>query len=176
MYLREPKALARVKDPAVKKRFVSKLLVVGPGSVKGCWLWTGSRDSQGYGKFRLNGNAVPAHRAAYAIYIGDIPEGMTVHHEYTPPGHDGPLVHDVNPANLSLCSVGDNCGESNSRNGFRGAVKAGLIQKADSGDIETFECDRCKGTMVKGQSRYVCLNCDRVLHQSEVREIENAAV
>ena len=52
----------------------------GPGA---CWPWTGSRNvrRRGYGQVRF-GNNVPegAHRVAYKLAVGPIPEGMTIDH------------------------------------------------------------------------------------------------
>lgn len=45
----------------------------------GCWEWTGSR-GRGYGLFNL-GKLLPAHRVAYELLIGPIPEGYHAHHE-----------------------------------------------------------------------------------------------
>jgi len=45
-----------------------------------CWIWTGSRDSQGYGQFQSNGRHVLVHRFAYELLRGPIPEGLLVCH------------------------------------------------------------------------------------------------
>ena len=51
----------------------------------GCWLWSGSRLPAGYGgcSWRIDGKnyGSPAHRVAYRIVNGPIPEGYQVHHE-----------------------------------------------------------------------------------------------
>jgi hypothetical protein len=39
-----------------------------------CWLWTGGRTPEGYGKFWLNGKTVLAHRVAYALERGRLPD------------------------------------------------------------------------------------------------------
>jgi HNH endonuclease len=39
-----------------------------------CWLWTGGRTPEGYGKFWLNGKTVLAHRAGYALAHGKLPD------------------------------------------------------------------------------------------------------
>lgn len=47
----------------------------------GCWIWTRRIAKNGYGRMQRVG--VPtclAHRAAYLMFYGDIPEGMTVDH------------------------------------------------------------------------------------------------
>jgi hypothetical protein len=57
-----------------------------------CWGWTGARISTGYGAIRVAGAAVLAHRAAYAVAYGPIPDGAHVLHRCdnppcTNPGH-----------------------------------------------------------------------------------------
>ena len=73
-----------------------------PGPPDACWLWTGSLRPNGYGQFRLstekNGYA---HRAAYELYVGAIPEGMTIDHLCFNPAC-------VNPKHLELVSLGEN--------------------------------------------------------------------
>lgn len=45
-----------------------------------CWNWTGSKVPTGYGYIRENGKMRRAHRVAYALANGKIPEGMEVDH------------------------------------------------------------------------------------------------
>jgi len=47
---------------------------------KGCWDWTGSHNPKGYGSFNVNKGHRPAHRLAYEIMRGPIPEGLTLDH------------------------------------------------------------------------------------------------
>lgn len=44
-----------------------------------CWLWTGSRDRDGYGVMTVGRKQVRAHRASYAVTFGD-PSGDLVCH------------------------------------------------------------------------------------------------
>jgi len=46
----------------------------------GCWLWMGGKTSHEYGKFKLDGRNVRAHRASYELFVGPIPEGLTIDH------------------------------------------------------------------------------------------------
>lgn len=47
----------------------------------GCWLWTGSKDKDGYGTFRRReGGLYRAHRVSYELHHGAIPDGMIVCH------------------------------------------------------------------------------------------------
>lgn len=45
-----------------------------------CWLWLGHTMSNGYGQVRRNGVLMLAHRYAYELTNGPIPEGMDVAH------------------------------------------------------------------------------------------------
>jgi hypothetical protein len=45
-----------------------------------CWEWEGYRVQGGYGRVRLNGTKWLAHRAAWALANGPIPEGNVVRH------------------------------------------------------------------------------------------------
>ena len=45
-----------------------------------CWEWTAGKDVGGYGSFYLSGSSIKAHRIAYTITVGDIPDGMCVLH------------------------------------------------------------------------------------------------
>lgn len=47
----------------------------------GCWRWQGTIDpSTGYGRIRILGRDVYAHRLAYEQVIGPIPEGLVIDH------------------------------------------------------------------------------------------------
>ena len=45
-----------------------------------CWVWTASQFRSGYGKFYFEGRAQEAHRAAYQLLVGPIPEGLVIDH------------------------------------------------------------------------------------------------
>lgn len=45
-----------------------------------CWLWTGAKNSSGYGRVRKAGRDLAAHRLAYEEMIGPIPHGLQLDH------------------------------------------------------------------------------------------------
>lgn len=59
-----------------------------------CWKWEGAVH-KGYGRIKGSTYEWPAHRAAYRVYIGEIPEGKHVTHRC------GRALC-VNPAHLEL--------------------------------------------------------------------------
>lgn len=60
-------------------RFLSKVSVRDFASDE-CWQWTGATKGNGYGHLSLERKSVPAHRAAYMLFVGEIPEGSDVCH------------------------------------------------------------------------------------------------
>lgn len=64
----------------------------------GCWLWLGTLDNKGYGRI---GRGSLAHRVAYELVVGPIPEGLELDHLCrTPaccnPAHLDPVTHAEN--------------------------------------------------------------------------------
>ncbi|MGW0136226.1 HNH endonuclease [Streptomyces sp. NPDC003299] len=45
-----------------------------------CWIWTGSVDTKGYGRFKLHGKFFQAHRWAYQRFVGLVPDGLQIDH------------------------------------------------------------------------------------------------
>ena len=46
----------------------------------GCWQWSGRRSTTEYGVFVLDGRNFRAHRVAYELRVGPIPEGLQLDH------------------------------------------------------------------------------------------------
>lgn len=64
-------------DRKVMERFVDKVDIKGDDE---CWEWLGGIDKDGYGKFKINGKDIRAHRASWLIHDGEIPSGSFVLH------------------------------------------------------------------------------------------------
>lgn len=62
---------------SLEERFWPKVL-----KTETCWLWQGAVNAQGYGKIGLSGmrETRAAHRVAYELCIGPIPEGLHIDH------------------------------------------------------------------------------------------------
>lgn len=61
----------------VIQRFWSKVV---KGKWNQCWLWTGTPTYQGYGQLKVDGRSFLAHRIAYELCVGPIPEGQEISH------------------------------------------------------------------------------------------------
>lgn len=60
----------------LRERFMGKVDTSGD-----CWEWTGGKNYQGYGHFQLGfKNTVRAHRLAYELFVGEIPNGLHLDH------------------------------------------------------------------------------------------------
>lgn len=67
----------------------------------GCWLWTGGKTTAGYGSFKYDGHSGYAHRYAYEVMVGEIPDGLELDHlcrvrNCVNPEHLDPVTPSVN--------------------------------------------------------------------------------
>lgn len=83
---------------AIFRQFWSK---VQRADAKACWLWTGYRASHGYGHFSIGRQRIRAHRFAWMVSRGPIPEEQEVCHRCD-------VKSCVNPDHLFLGSRRDN--------------------------------------------------------------------
>lgn len=85
--------------PSLRERFLEK---INPTPTQeGCLEWTACKNKAGYGQIGSNGNRLRAHRVAYEMFVGPIPEGLCVLHRC-----DNPSC--VNHARLFLGTRTDN--------------------------------------------------------------------
>jgi len=104
------------KPLPVESRFWSK---VDKNGLNGCWIWIAAKNPGGYGLFSLNVKMQLAHRIAYEMVHGPIPEGMQLDH----------ICHCracVNPDHLRLATNAENgwnkaMGPKNTT-GFKGVI------------------------------------------------------
>lgn len=72
---------------------------------RGCWLWTAWLNEKGYGYFHVvregRKRDIRAHRYAYEMLVGPIPDGHSLDHLCR-------VRHCVNPAHLEPVSIRDN--------------------------------------------------------------------
>jgi len=69
----------------------------------GCWIWTGSKTWDGYGRIQRSRENIYAHRVSWELANGPIPQGMMLDHYVC--GN----VSCVNPDHLRLATPQQNC-------------------------------------------------------------------
>lgn len=66
-----------LQSEATRKRFEKFIRK----NERGCWMWQGGRDRDGYGQFRFNTDLYRTHRFSYMLYVGEPEPGMDVDHK-----------------------------------------------------------------------------------------------
>lgn len=94
-------------------RFAS---LVDKKDLNSCWLWKGNRDEKGYGRFSFQDKDMRAHRMAYTLAYGPIPEGLLIRHTC-----DNPPC--VNPNHLLVGTDADNVRDMMERGRHASAAK-----------------------------------------------------
>ena len=61
------------------ERFIEK--IAGYPDTAGCWVWKAYINSDGYGKFNVNGKSEFAHRISYQLFEGPISDSLEVDHK-----------------------------------------------------------------------------------------------
>ena len=88
----------------LQERLWSKVDMRGPMSspyLGPCWVWGAAKTTKGYGVIRVAGRLVAAHRLAYELVRGAIPDGLEPdhlcrHHACVNPAHMEPVTRSEN--------------------------------------------------------------------------------
>lgn len=73
-----------------------------------CWMWIGSRNNNGYGKFKVGSHLISSHRFIFETINGPIPPGKIIRHSC-----DNPIC--VNPDHLLVGTCQDNINDKCAR-------------------------------------------------------------
>ncbi len=125
--------------------------------MSGCWLWLGTAGTKGgYGRLRIEGTRwIRAHRFAWQLWRGHIPDGLSVLHRC-----DTPLC--VNPNHLFLGTPKDNVADMVAKGReAKGEVTGNHRIKA--AQVPTIRADSRKPTEIA---------VDYMVHEKTIRDIK----
>lgn len=124
-----------------EERFWSKVDKTGD-----CWLWTGTRDPKGYGSFSEGrGSTRGAHRVAWEMANGPVPEGLYLDHLCRTPAC-------VRVSHLEPVTNGENV--------LRGiGPSARAARQTECVNGHPFTGDNLRTAVERGRERRVCRAC-----------------
>jgi len=137
------------------RRFRSKFIPQVDGD--NCWRWLGRLREDGYGQFDLYGRAYRAHRVAYTIRYGAIPDGKQINHRC-----GNPIC--VRPSHLYAGTHAEN---------MRDSIAHGthcMASKTHCKHGHEFTEENTSVLAWRGQSHRVCRTCRRLSHDRRKAE------
>lgn len=118
-----------------------------------CWLWNGSRNADGYGRLKQQAKWVRAHRFAYRLVHGPLPDGLLVCHRCD-------VRNCCNPDHLFLGTSRDNNRDmiEKGRARFQGAVglnrgEANARAKLSAADVVAIRAAHSAGEGISALAR-----------------------
>lgn len=107
-------------DPRLRQRADRLKRTKVDMDASGCWLWLGATQKFGYGTVNVMAGTrrsnTTAHRLFYVAFVGDIPQGETVHHKC------GTRAC-VNPDHLQAISQRENAAEMFERKALNASIE-----------------------------------------------------
>ena len=153
--LSQPRSRGQKRGSPVAIRFWAKVKIGGPTD---CWLWQGAKNSRGYGRFHVEGTRwqrVGAHRIAYEMAKGPIPNGLQTDHLCRTPAC-------VNPTHLETVTSRTNT--------LRGINPRS--SRSHCGRGHEYQADNFRLYLPKGAThpKRVCRVCHRIRERTKYQQ------
>lgn len=136
----------------LRERLLSKAVI---NWETGCWEWTATKDRYGYGRICIQYKYTGAHRVAYELIEGPIPEGLDLDHlclnkGCINPAHLEPVTRRENTRRASLSISSINSAKTHCVNGHEFTPDNTLIRR---GARDCRACNRSRAFRNRARAR-----------------------